>query len=157
MNLEMAIPIALHQAASLIWIGGMFFAHFAVRPTIKSVLEPEYRLRVALGVFERFFPWVWGSIVVLWLSGMWIFLGFMGGNAALYVHAMMGLALLMTLIFALIYFLPFRSMQRRVADGDWPKAATAFGWVRALMLLNLAFGLVTVIIASAGPFLIPAA
>jgi uncharacterized membrane protein len=154
MNLQIAIPIALHQVASLVWVGGMFFAHFALRPTIKDTLEPEPRIRVALGVFRRFFPWVWGAIAVLWLSGLWLFLGVMSGKAGLYVHAMMGTALIMALIFALIYFVPFRRMQRSVAASEWPKAASAFGWIRGLMLVNLGLGLATVVIAAAGPALI---
>ncbi len=153
MTLQIAIPIALHQAAGLIWVGGMFFAHFALRPTLKEALDPQPRLRVALGVFQRFFPWVWGSIAVLWLSGLWVFLGVSGGKVGLHVHAMMGIALVMTLIFTLIYFLPFRRMQRRVAAADWPNAASAFGWIRGLMAVNLGLGLATVAIAAAGPAL----
>ncbi|HSO84480.1 CopD family protein [Thiocapsa sp.] len=154
MNLEIVIPIALHQVAGLVWVGGMFFAHFALRPTLKEALDPQPRLRVALGVFERFFPWVWVSIAVLWLSGLWVFLGVSGGTAGLHVHAMMGIALIMTLIFTLIYFLPFRRMQGSVAAADWPKAASAFGWIRGLMAVNLGLGLATVVIAAAGPALI---
>lgn len=153
MNLEIAIPIALHQAAGLIWVGGMFFAHFALRPTLKEALEPQPRLRVALGVFTRFFPWVWGSIAVLWLSGLWVFFGVSGGKVGLHVHVMMGIALVMTLIFTLIYFIPFHRMQRGVAAADWPKAASAFGWIRGLMAVNLGLGLATVVIAAAGPAL----
>ncbi|NCA72304.1 MAG: hypothetical protein EOM91_19975 [Sphingobacteriia bacterium] len=152
----MAIPSALHQLASLIWIGGMFFAHFAVRPTLAGTLDPEPRLRVALGVFQRFFPWVWAAIVLLWLSGLWIFLAILGGKAALYVHAMMGLALVMSLIFVGLYALPFRRMRSAVAAGEWLRAAAAFRWIRGLMLINLTLGLVTVLIAAGGPFLIPA-
>ena len=50
MTLSLAIPLALHQVASVIWVGGMFFAHFALRPTLAGALAPEPRLRVALGV-----------------------------------------------------------------------------------------------------------
>lgn len=156
MELQIAIPIALHQAAGLVWVGGMFFAHFALRPTLKEALDPQPRLRVALGVFQRFFPWVWGSIAVLWLSGLWVFLGVMGAKAGLYVHAMMGIALIMTLVFAVIYFIPFRRMQGSVVAAEWPKAASAFGWIRGLMAVNLGLGLATVVIAAAGPALVGA-
>jgi uncharacterized membrane protein len=129
----------------------MFFAHVALRPTLRQTLDPEPRLRVALGVFTRFFPWVWGAIALLWLSGLWQFLGLMGGQAGLHVHLMMGVALLMTLIFALIYWVPFRRMRAAVAASDWAPAASAFGWIRGLMAVNLILGLVTVVIAAAGP------
>ncbi|MBK1646520.1 hypothetical protein CKO25_18095 [Thiocapsa imhoffii] len=153
MNLSFALPLALHQIASVVWIGGMFFAHFALRPTLQAVLEPEPRLRVALGVFQRFFPWVWGAIALLWLSGLWVFLVVMGGKADTHVHAMMGLALIMTLVFTLIVFLPFRRLERALAAGELPTAAASFAWIRGLMGFNLLLGLATVVIAAAGPSL----
>jgi uncharacterized membrane protein len=64
------------------------------------------------------------------------------------------IALIMTLIFALIYFVPFRRLQRSVGAEDWSKAGSAFGWIRGLMAVNLTLGLTTVLIAAAGPTLI---
>lgn len=150
MTLSFAIALVLHQLASLIWVGGMFFAHVALRPTLAARLEPGPRLSVALGVFERFFPWVRGAIAILWLSGLWIFLGVMGAEAGLHVHLMMGIAALMTAIFAVIDLRYFRRLRLRVAAADWPAAAAAFAWIRRLMATNLVLGLGTVMVASGG-------
>ena len=40
----MAIAIALHLLAAVIWVGGMFFAYMALRPAAASLLEPPLRL-----------------------------------------------------------------------------------------------------------------
>jgi len=55
---------------------------------------------------------------------------------------------------ALLYFVPFRRLQRSVGAADWPKAGSAFGWVRGLMAVTQTLGLTTVLIAAAGPTLI---
>ena len=96
---------------------------------------------------------MWGAIAVLWLSGLWVFLVVMGGKAGPHVHAMMGLALIMTLVFSLIVFLPLRRMERALAVEERSTAASAFAWIRRLMGLNLVLGLTTVVIAAAGPSL----
>ena len=39
----MASLVVLHLLAALVWVGGMFFAHTALRPTAASVLQPPER------------------------------------------------------------------------------------------------------------------
>ncbi|MEY3672815.1 MAG: hypothetical protein RI904_2472, partial [Pseudomonadota bacterium] len=40
----MASLVVLHLLAALVWVGGMFFAHNALRPMAASVLQPPERL-----------------------------------------------------------------------------------------------------------------
>ena len=40
----MSVAITLHLLAALIWVGGMFFAHMALRPAVNTMLEPPQRL-----------------------------------------------------------------------------------------------------------------
>ena len=153
---NLAIPLALHQLASAVWIGGMFFAHFALRPTLKAKLGPQARIEVAIGVFQRFFPWVWVAILTLWGSGFWIWVVGFGSKGVLHVHIMMGLALIMSLIFVYLYLFPYRAMVRlAMAYENWAWAGTMFAQVRRLMLVNLILGAITVTVASAGPSVIP--
>ncbi|KAA6187702.1 hypothetical protein F2Q65_00195 [Thiohalocapsa marina] len=153
MTQQLALAIGLHQLATLVWIGGMFFAHFALRQAAQRTLEPPQRLRLMLGVFERFFVWVWLAVVVLWASGLWVFVGVYSGSMGWHVHTMMALALLMTALFAYIYFVPYRALARRVAEQDWPAAAERLGRIRAVILINLLLGLVTAGLGSAGRYL----
>jgi len=50
------VPMALHQLATIVWVGGMFFAHFALRPTIKQTLEPPARIQWRSASFGASFP-----------------------------------------------------------------------------------------------------
>ena len=58
----MGIALLLHALAAVVWVGGMFFAHMALRPVAASLLEPPQRLALWVGVFSRFFPWVFVAI-----------------------------------------------------------------------------------------------
>ncbi len=44
---------ALHVLAVVLWVGGMAFAHFFLRPAL-GVLEPAQRLRLMHDVLRRF-------------------------------------------------------------------------------------------------------
>jgi uncharacterized membrane protein len=146
-----ALAIALHQLGSVVWVGGMFFAHFALRPAVNAMLEPPERLPLMLGILGRFFRWVWVSILLLWGSGLWVFLGVYGGKAGVHVHAMMGIAAIMTALFAFIWLVPYRRMKSTVAAGDLPAAAAKLVLIRRLILVNLLLGLITAAIGAAGP------
>jgi len=151
MNLSLAVPLALHQLATIVWVGGMFFAHFALRPTIKQTLEPPARIQVALGVFRRFFPWVWVSIATLWVSGLWITIAIYQKNVGLHVYIMMGIALVMTLVFVYLFAVPFRKMRSAVEYENWRRASDKFSSIRKLMAVNLVLGLLTATVAVSGP------
>src|SRR5436190_5407420 len=50
------IALILHIFSAVVWVGGMFFALFVLRPAT-AALEPGTRLDLWLRVFERFFVW----------------------------------------------------------------------------------------------------
>jgi len=156
MNLKLAIPLLLHQLASIVWIGGMFFSHFFLRPVLKRSLEPPARIQLALGVFRRFFPWVWVCIAILWISGAWVAIVISKAKIGLHVLAMAGTALAMTLIFAYLFAFPYRKLRIAVDYENWRWASAKFSQIRKLMAVNLGLGLTTVAIASAGPLALPA-
>ena len=140
-----ALAIALHAIAALVWIGGMFFAFIVLRPSA-AVLEPAQRLALWAGVFERFFPWVWMSVVVLLASGYWLVFMAYGGFAGtpLYVHVMQLWGLLMIGLFVYLYYRPLPVFRREVERQDWPAAAVALGRIRHLVGVNLSLGLLLV-------------
>jgi uncharacterized membrane protein len=151
--MSIAILIVLHLLASLIWVGGMFFAHVALRPTAAQVLQPPERLTLLCGVFKRFFLWVKGSILVLFITGFAL-ISLMSGQAKLggHVHAMLFIAVIMTLIFAYIYARPFKLLKVAVADKQWADGALALGQIRKLLSTNLVLGIVTVAIGAGGRY-----
>ena len=95
----------------------------------------------------------WLSIGLLWGSGLWIFLAAMGGQAGGHVYLMMATALVMTLLFVYLWFVPFRHLKAAVARSDWPAAGAGLARIRQIILTNLILGLVTAVAGAAGRFL----
>jgi uncharacterized membrane protein len=156
LSLALGVSLALHQLASVVWIGGMFFAHFALRPTLKQALEPPARIEVALGVFRRFFPWVWLCVTVLWVTGGWVSIAVLGRNLGAHVITMIGTAAIMTLVFVYLYLVPYGRMRLYVEQESWREASIEFGRIRKLMVFNLGLGILTVVAAVFGPVAMPA-
>jgi len=153
----MGLAVLLHVIAVVIWVGGMFFAHQVLRPVAAGQLEPPVRLTLWVGVFGRFFPWVWVAVAVVLATGLWMIFGVFGGmgGVGLYVHAMFGLGILMMLIFMHVFFAPYARLKRAVAAQDWPAGAKALGQIRLLVGINTLIGLLTIAIGAAGRYLVP--
>ena len=150
----MSIAIVLHLLPAVIWVGGMFFAYMALRPVAASQLEPPARLSLWVGVFNRFFPWVFASIALILASGFWIIYAVYGGFAAtgLYVHVMLVFGILMMLIFFHVFFAPFKRLKQSVAKEDWPNGGRYLAQIRMLIGINLLLGLFTIAVASGGRY-----
>ena len=146
----MNVALFFHVISVVVWVGGMFFAYMALRPVAASVLQPAERLTLWQGVFGRFFPWVWVSVLLILASGLWMFMLLGADNAPVYVHAMFGLGILMMLIFAHVFFAPYRRLKRAVAEQDWKSGGAALTQIRKLIGLNLALGVITIAVAMLG-------
>lgn len=147
----MKFMIMLHVLGIVIWVGGMFFAHQVLRPVAADLLDPPVRLTLWVGVFKRFFPWVWLCVAVILVSGLFM-IGLMGGMGSVpkYVHAMLGTGLSMMAIFAHVFFAPFARLKRSVANQDWKAGGAALANIRQLVGINLLLGLATIAIATTG-------
>lgn len=140
------ILLLLHILAVVIWIGGMFFAHFCLRPAAAEKLPAEQRLPLLVAVLSRFFNLVSIALLVLWGTGVVLFSN-PGPLAPTNWVAMTGVAAVMTVIFLLIVLRSFPQMKRAVATSDWAAAGAAMNTIRVLVLTNLALGFVTIAIA----------
>lgn len=150
MNLQVALMF--HIIGVAIWVGGMFFAYMALRPAAVNTLEPPSRLTLWTSTLSNFFPWVWIAIIAILASGYYIIFGLIGGfgNSQVYVHIMHGLGIIMMLIFFHVFFAPFKRLKQAVSEQDWAKGGRALSQIRWLVAANLALGLITIIIATAG-------
>lgn len=149
----MIVGLTVHILCAVIWVGGMFFAHQCLRPSV-GVLEPPVRLPLWHRVFTLFFPWVWISIIGLLASGyVMIFAGF-GGFAGIPMHVniMQGIGIIMMLIYLHLYFAPWKRYRRAVAASDFTAAARNLGQIRQLVTINLVLGLVTVVVGATGRY-----
>jgi uncharacterized membrane protein len=143
--------LQLHVLGVVVWVGGMFLMHVAVRPAAVELLQPPQRLPLIASVLGRFFYWVVIAIVAVLLSGIGMILE--GGgfrNAHLSVHVMFAIGLAMMAIFLHIRFAPFKRLQSAVAASDWPEAARQLELVRLLVTTNLVLGIVTIAVATIG-------
>lgn len=144
----------LHLAGVIIWVGGMFFAHFCLRPVAAEQLPPAQRLPLLSAVLGRFFVVVALAVAVILASGFASLklTGF--ALAPLHWHAMSGLGLLMAGIFAVIYFRVYPRLRAGVAAADWPAAGAAMNRIRLLVATNLLLGGLTLAVATLGAYLV---
>ena len=149
----MQLAIALHVVAAVIWVGGMFFAFACMRPTL-NLLDPQLRLRMWAGSLSRFFRFVWVSIAVLLITGIWMVFGHFHGirQVGTYVHLMLGLGIVMMLLAAHVYFAPYKRLKRLIARSQWSEAAHQSQQIRLLVAINLALGILVTVIATAGRY-----
>ncbi len=133
----------LHVLATVVWVGGMFFAHLCLRPAAVATLEPPQRLALWRGVFGRFFQWVWSAVILLIVTGMALLQSWGGGITTVppHVHVMAGIGYLMAAIYGYIYFVPYASFKREVVAGDWTSAGATLNRIRVLVGSNLTLGL----------------
>jgi uncharacterized membrane protein len=141
--------VLMHLAAVTVWVGGMFFAYFCLRPIAAIQLQPPQRLLLLAAVLGRFFAIVGLALVALWGSGLARFAQ-VGASIPANWYAMGGLATVMTLIFGLIVFRFHRRMVVDIAIQDWSAAAKGMNTIRVLVLINLILGFVTMAIAIVG-------
>jgi uncharacterized membrane protein len=136
-----------HVLAIIVWIGGMVFAHFFLRPATLS-LEPPQRLRLMHDALGRFFQAVLVAAVVVLASGLWMIgrvakesvqagLGF---NMPLNWTIMAALGILMIAIFGHIRFSLFKRLGKAVAASDWAAGGAALASIRTWVSINLAIG-----------------
>lgn len=150
----MALAIALHALAAVIWVGGMFFAYVALRPVAATLLQPPQRLPLWSRTFARFFVWVWAAVLLLPASGYWMVVaGFGGmGHVGLHVHIMQGLGWVMIALFVYLFFVPYRRMNAAIIAADWPSAGRHLGYIRRIIATNLSLGLLVVALATSGRY-----
>jgi len=141
--------LALHLLAAVGWVGGIFFAYMALRPA-SMLLDAPLRLSLWSATFGRFFPWVWGFIAVLLVSGH-LLMSQASSHASLLAMVVIGWA--MSLLFAYLYFVLFASLKRAVAASDTPAAAQAMTRIRPVMATNLALGLAASALGALHPVL----
>jgi uncharacterized membrane protein len=144
----------LHILSIVVWIGGMVFAHFFLRPAALQ-LEPPQRVRLMHATLQRFFAAVLVAVAVVLASGLWMMgrvakeavqagLGF---NMPLNWTLMTALGLVMMAIFGHIRFALFKRLSKAVALSDWPAGGAALASIRTWVGINLAIGVCIIAIA----------
>lgn len=134
------IMLMLHTAAIVVWLGGMVFAHFCLRPAAIELLAPPQRIPMMHAALTRFFNIVAIAVAVVLVSGLTMMLMVGMKFAPLVWHIMFGLGVLMMAIFGHIRFGPYERLSRCVAAADWPGAAGQLDQIRQLVVINMGIG-----------------
>ncbi len=142
----------VHVLAVVLWVGGMLFAHFCLRPSLGVLPNPEQRLRLVHAVLGRFFQAVLVAAPLVLLSGLWM-IGRVakaavqsGGVFQMPLHwtLMATLGIVMIAIFGHIRFALYKRLSRAIAAGDWAAGAAAQAKVRAWVFVNLLIGVAVI-------------
>ena len=149
-----ALLNALHVLAIVVWVGGMVFAHFFLRPAV-AALPPPQRLPLMQAVLGRFFAAVLAASAVTLATGLWM----IGRVAKQVVQGggsfsmppswtlMTALGVLMILIFGHIRFVLYKRLSAAVAASDWTRGADQLASLRRWVGANLAIGVVVILVA----------
>ncbi len=152
-----ALLKTIHLLSLMVWIGGMAFAHFFLRPAVAKLEAPE-RIRLMHDVLGRFFNAVLGAVGLILLSGLWM-IGRVakqavqsGGNFAMPLEwtVMAALGIVMMLIFGHIRFALYKRLSRAVTAAAWPAGGAALASIRLWVSINLSLGVVIVAITLLG-------
>jgi len=143
----------LHVLSIIVWIGGMVFAHFFLRPAV-SQLDPPVRLRLMHDVLGRFFRAVLVASLLTLASGVWM-LGRVAKQAvqsgggfdmplSWTIMAVLGIA--MVAIFMHIRFVLYKRLGQSVAAADWSAGGANLAKIRSWVAVNLGLGVVVVVV-----------
>ena len=133
-----------HLAAAILWMGGIGFMLFALRPAAAATLPPPQRLPLIAATLQRFFSIVWVTIAVLLLSGLAMLLAVGMKGAPLGWHLMFGIGLLMFALFGHLYFGPYKRLVRAVAASDWPTGGAQMLTIPKLAMANFVLGWIAI-------------
>ena len=146
-----AILKLLHVLSIVVWVGGMVFAGFFLRPAALQ-LPPPQRVPLMHAALQRFFAAVVVAVLVVFVTGGWM----IGRAAKETVQAglafnipldwtlMAALGLLMMAIFAHIRFALFKRLDKAVTAQDWPAGGAALASIRTWVGVNLVIGVVII-------------
>jgi len=143
----------LHVLSIIVWIGGMVFAHFFLRPAVAQLEVPQ-RLQLMHDVLGRFFQAVLVASLLTLATGVWM-LGRVakavvqsGGSfeapLAWIVMAVLGVA--MVAIFMHIRFALYKRFSRSVAASEWSAGGAALGQIRSWVSVNLGLGVLVLVV-----------
>ena len=137
----------VHLLSVIVWIGGMVFAHFFLRPAVAALDMPQ-RVRLMHAVLGRFFRAVLVVASLTLVSGLWM-IGRVakqtvqsGGSFHMPLDwtVMAVLGILMVVIFGHMRFALYKRLDRAVAASDWVAGGAALASIRLWVAINIVLG-----------------
>lgn len=145
----------LHVLAIVVWIGGMAFTQFFLRPAAMALDLPQ-RVTLMHAALQRFFKAVLVAMAVVLVSGLWMIgrvakqtvqsgLDF---NMPLSWTIMAALGIVMMAIFGHIRFALFKRLSQAVSSQDWTAGSAALANIRTWVGINLGLGIAIIAVTA---------
>jgi uncharacterized membrane protein len=156
-NVGYAILKSIHLLSIVVWVGGMFFALYCLRPAA-AALEPALRVGLMRDALGRFLRIVTVAVVLVLVSGVWMIArasrvsvnAGIGFNMPIDWHVMVTLGVVMIAVFGYLRFALYAQLVHAAAASDWPAAGMALGRIRTLVLVNLVLAVVIIVVTRLG-------
>jgi uncharacterized membrane protein len=147
----------IHLLSVIVWIGGMVFVQFILRPVAGTLAPPE-RVRFMRDVLGRFFSAVWVAVGLILGSGLWMMArtGRVVAQSGIKVSmplewiVMAVLGLVMVGVFCFIRFVLYQRLARAVTASAWSAGGAVLASIRIWVMVNLVIGVVIVAITLLG-------
>jgi len=149
---------AFHLLAVIVWLGGMAFLLFCLRPAVR-VLEPPARIALMHAAMRRFLAVVGVAIAVIFVCGIamvaiaWSTASRAGlrFNMPLDWYAMFVVFFVMLVLFLHIRTVLFPRLGAALSEQRWADGASALATIRLEVSANLVLGaFVTVLVRLGG-------
>ena len=147
-----SLLLLVHLLCVVVWVGGMAFALFCLRPAAIAILQPPQRIPLLHAALARFFAIVVVAIALILASGVTMILTVDMKNAPIAWKWMIGLGIVMMTVFFHLRAAAFARLGRCVQAQDWPAAARHLDQIRLGVMLNLSIGLAIIAIMKLGRY-----
>jgi uncharacterized membrane protein len=141
------ILLFTHLTSVIVWVGGMFFAYFCLRPAAGAILKPPERLPLWVATFRLFLAYSAVAVVLILISGIIMLANVGMSQAPTGWHIMLTLGLVMAAVFSIVYFVLYPRLVAHCASSSWPAAANVLKNIRHLVAFNLLLALCTIVAA----------
>lgn len=141
------ILLFTHLTSVIVWVGGMFFAYFCLRPAAVAILKPPERLPLWVATFRLFLAYSSVAVVLILISGIFMLANVGMSQAPTGWHIMLTLGLVMAAVFSIVYFVFYPRLIALCASSSWPAAANVLNNIRRLVAFNLLLALCTILAA----------
>ncbi len=133
----------LHLIGVIAWVGGMLFSVLCLRPSLALVAAAD-RPRLLAAVLRRFFNLVGIALVLVWISGPWLWSRIPASAVPLGWHLMLGIGVVMTAIYAWLRVRLLGRLDRALDAGTPAPIQATLAAIHRLVVTNLALGLLAV-------------
>jgi uncharacterized membrane protein len=148
---------AFHLLAVIVWVGGMAFTLFCLRPAAR-VLEPPARVTLMHAAMRRFIAVVTIAVLVIFVCGVGMVATAWSAarraglpfNMPLDWYTMIAVFFVMLAILVHIRNVLFRRLDAAVREQRWADGAAALGAIRWDVSINLVLGAIVTVFVRLG-------